>query len=449
MNAINNVCSMVSSMSSYTMKPLQVLGLNYAVDIAGTDSRGNQIFCISDMNKMLDSISSVDDIDAGPAYKLDLNRKYASNEEYTAELKRVEALCRETSIAKAYKADIISRNCVDNEYSAAAYLGMTREYQVCNDRESISSFWAGFKADATYQKYAQRGGTQNENEVEELVAAAQAYRWRTAYKMAGVYQQDMYDFADKLETASGMRIITRGDDNYIDIRLNNRLAAVDNYTFQFMAKHQEQMDLWVQAVTGEISSFAELSDRIMSTYDELLKQDWRKYNNPSNYTHEAVDIKHREAYFDLWDYVSVSYNRDAEYDSQLEGTTGHDFWSEFLFNTGLIDNYVSHRDINEWANDLPLITDWKLDDEFHRQSDAPYHYVMDSTDDNLEQQVEALKEKIKVVREKISALQTGEQLTEKQEQELEGYRKEMQGYQSQVAILQMDRAEHAKSKIMG
>ena len=395
-------------------------------------------YSVTKDDRLLKSIHSLSEVDTTPAYKVELSREYSNLDEASA---ASEAIYADTSIVRSYAADKYSDQASDTERSLAAYLHA--ENPESSKKGQVDAFWSGFQSDATYQKFAAQGGTKNENDVEELLAAAESYRWQKSYAEKGVYAEDMFAFADKLKENTGVSVITRGTGTSMQFTMNDKIAITDNFTFQIMAKHQDHMDLWEKAVSGGFKSFNEMSEAVHAVGDESLNADWDASisSGPDYHSEPTTDFAHiREAEGTIMKYAKATTKRDTLYDSQIEGTTAKDFWNEFRFNTGLSNEFSSKRDIHDMVNNYFGGFASTLDDILLGQS-GETRYTTVKTEDKLkgsEARIAALRDKIKDVRKKMSVLQGVAAMTETQTRQLDGYKKQMASYEQQIATIQTE-----------
>jgi len=392
-------------------------------------------------DSLLNSIHSLSEVGTTPAYKVELSREYSNMDEALA---AGEAIYSDTSIMRSYAADTYSDHAADPQRALAAYLHVKNPESA--KKGQVDAFWSGFQSDATYQKFAAQGGTKNENDVEELLAAAESYRWQKAYTEKGVYAEDMFAFADKLKENTGVTVITRDIGTSMRFTTNDKIAITDNFTFQIMAKHQDHMDLWEKAVSGGFNNFNEMSEAVHAAGDKSLNADWDAHiSSGPNYQREpTTDFAHiREAEGAIMRYVTATTKRDTLYDSQTEGTTAKDFWNEFRFNTGLTDEFSSKRDIHDMANNSFGSYVSELYDVLWEQSGEP-RSTKNETEEKLkgpEAQIAALRDKIKDVRKNMAVLQGLAAMTEIQARQLDGYKKEMASYEQQIATIQTQELE--------
>ena len=427
----------------------QVDKYNVGLDIHNWQLGHNQPTTYSVMkdDRLLNSIHSLSEVGATPAYEVELSKEYGSmNEAYAAR----DAIYGDTSIMRSYEADKYSAQVTDTQRSLAAYLHA--ENPDAAKQGQVDAFWSGFQSDATYQKFAAQGGTQNENEVEELLAAAESYRWQKSYAAKGVYAEDMFAFADKLKENTGVTVITRGTSTAMRFTMNDKIATMDNFTFQIMAKHQDHMDIWEKAVSGGFKNFEEMSEAVHATGDESLSADWDAsiHTGPQYYRDPDTDFLHVQgAEGTIAKYVTATTKRDTLYDSQLEGTTAKDFWNEFRFNTGLTNEFSSKRDIHDLVNNHFGSIAAKLNEALWGQSGEPRSMTEDTANrlKGHEEQIAALRDKIKEVRKKMSALQGIAVMTEAQTKQLESYKKEMASYEEQIATIQAQELEEKTKHI--
>ena len=421
----------------------EIYKYNVGIDIHNWQIGNSQPTTYSVMrdNRLLNSIHSLSEVGKNPAYEVELSKEYGSMKEANA---AKEAIYGDTSIMRSYDADKYSAQVTDSQRSLAAYLHAQNPN--ATKKSQVDSFWSGFQSDATYRKFAAQGGTKNENEVEELLAAAESYRWQKSYADKGVYAEDMFAFADKLKENTGVTVLTQGTSTMMRFTMNDKIATMDNFTFQIMAKHQDHMDIWEKAICGGFNNFSEMTEAVHALGDESLNADWDAsiHTGPNYYSDPDTDFRHVQgAEGTIVKYVTATTKRDTLYDSQIEGTTAKDFWNEFRFNTGLTDEFSSKRDIHDLLNNHFGAIAAKLDDALWGQSGEPRSMTVDTADKlkGHEEQIAALRDKIKEVRKKMSALQGITAMTEAQTRRLEGYKKEMASYEEQIATIQAQELE--------
>ena len=409
-------------------------------------------------DRLLNSIHSLKEIGATPAYEVDFSTEYKTMSDAYAAMDKIYG---NTSIVRSEAADKLAFDMVQNTRSAAEYLGV--ENPEARKMGGITSFWQNFQADETYRKYAAQGGTENEMEVEELTAAAEAYRWRTSYALAGVYEADMFDFADKLKENTGVTVITKGVDTSMRFSLNDKIATMDNFTFQFMAKHQDHMDIWEKAVSHEFNGFEEMAEAIYATDDETLKADWERVITKGTMKKfvEGINKEYDSKYghnfgrvnwevHTLHQYVSVSLKADTLYDSQMEGSTGKDFWNELNYNLGVTNTYSNKRDIQDLVDTNGMhFFGQALEDALYKKSGRSNHQTVAQHEAGkpFEEQIAAIRDKIKALRKKMSALHGISEMTEAQKKQMEGYKKEMASYEQQIAAILSQELEEKEKHI--
>lgn len=362
----------------------------------------------------------------------------------------------------------------DSLRSMANYIGISREQTYREwefvDESTVKNIWAGFQNDSTYKKMAAQGGTLNQNDIDELVAAAESYNWQTRYKAAGIYDQSFFDFADKIKQDTGVSLVTNGNSYNITKSVNGLLLRVDDYAFQTMAQHQEHMDIWENLANGTYSSYDELTDAVNATKDDALIADWEIALIPSwNGKFEQDSQKFGPDVYSR--YANVSRPRDGDYDtSTSQGTTAKDFWQEMNYNLHLTDEYHSQRDYAEYYEngrvakvmsythyaENALLDRGNLPGFYHLDDDGnlrnPFTNEMYKTKEQweeekkkswkenhlspVEQQIKALQKNVKNIQKKLSAMQTFGLTTEHQQNQAASYKQQIASYQQQIHALQ-------------
>ena len=225
---------------------------------------GNDYYIASD-EKVVNSIRSLSDVNR--AYIVDIKSTFNTAEEAET---AAEELYGHSSI---YLSNIADKEMKDDTKdlqlrSLFAYAGekVNSEYYNQNRNKTL---WEDFQNNATYQKMERQGGTKSQSDVDELIVAAEEYRWQKAYKENDVYEQDMFDFAASFKERTGVTIVTNGFTGKLDFEMDGQLCKMDNYTFQLMAKNQEHMDIWDNMVSG---TYTRRNWTLMARYRLHLRQ---------------------------------------------------------------------------------------------------------------------------------------------------------------------------------
>lgn len=490
-----------------------IYGVNIFFSRFNTDSPFTY-FTVGKDEKMLNSISSTNEAHSA-AYDVDFSTRY---QEMNDAYKACQNIYSQTSIYRANVVDSHMDYYYNPSRSLANYAGLKNSYNPGSNKADLRSTWADFAKNETYQKMLAQGGTKSQDDVDELLAAAEGYIWQRAYTENGVYKDDMFDFANKLKDATGVTVVAQADDsinlssnlhwindNRITFGLNGSLCRMDNYTFQAMAKHQDHMDIWENALNGTYSSFADITDAVLSTDDDSLKKDWLSaITDGSKVTTADFGIEDNEDVYVKYVNVSLSHNAEG-YDSSTVGTTAKDFWNEFNYNTYMTNDYSSSRDYKEYAYDADvhyqnhyrymsvkgnlgtaisdginakanILNHTILDEEgneynpytgeLYRTADEQEAYINKLREDiqsykdrnlkklgkmdisgSVDDQISALQDKIKTVRKKISALKSAGN-DETQNRNLAVYQKQLDTYKEQLAELQSEKLAKAKLDIM-
>ena len=95
-------------------------------------------------DRLLNSIHSLSEVGATPAYEVEFSKEYGSmNEAYAAR----DAIYGDTSIVRSYDADKYSAQVTDTQRSLAAYLHAQNPN--ADKQGKVDAFWSGFQSDAT------------------------------------------------------------------------------------------------------------------------------------------------------------------------------------------------------------------------------------------------------------------------------------------------------------
>lgn len=485
------------------------MGMSIGIHLPGynTDS-ATPYFTVGRDEKLLGSISSSSE-EHSTAYEVDFSAHYDSLEDaYRA----YNSIYANTSTFRANIVDTHMNQYYDENRSAYAYAGLTASYQPSN-KVSLQSTWADFASDATYQRLLAQGGARTHDDMTELLTAAESYIWQRAYTENGVYKSDMFEFAARLKEATGVTVITQAklntnsadgtlggaasDSNHITFGLSGSLARMDNYTFQAMARHQDHMDIWVSALNGTYSSFADITDAVMATDDEGLKTDWlNAITTSKGVTADDFDTESDEAVYKKYLTVSTAYSEKSQ---GKRGTTAQDQWDEFCYNTYLTNSYASKRNGREFYADYcsngssslyntsaldTIMAKNKIPHYYENNNDgtltnpltgetyrswgdieSSYRALADTLDaakkeaegeqddgittasEAVANQIAQLREKIKDLREMMSTLQQSAVVDENTQKQISGYRQQIQSYQQQISTLQMQQLEDKKQHI--
>lgn len=358
----------------------------------------------------------------------------------------------------------------DEAYTYGCENAMKR-YQYHEDSLNYTkAFWSDFQNDDTYKELMEKGGASSQEDVQKLLSAAERYKWQKSYKEYGVYEQDMFDFADKLSENTGVTVVSRGIHDEISFTNNDSICCLDNYTFQFMATHQENMELWENTVQGKYKNFSELTAAINDTGDEKLIADWQN-STPNHTQNSTAAFKHDEdQYATAFHYGVLSLcvydnNDNAFLGTNQPGTTAKDFWNEFRFNTGMTDKltgkFVIYSTIDDDGETVYNTSPW-LDPDKKKLTGADLIAAYQNKNKNqnqssqavdptekYNQQIDALKEKIKQVRSHLSLLQkySAGQQDENTQKLIAADQKQISSYQKQIESIQMQSLEYQKQHL--
>lgn len=402
------------------------------------------------------------------AYEVDFSQRYSSEAEAFAAREKIYG---NTSIYLAGKADTLSSFVASKNRSISALeIGCEdagKDWSNGEQRlQATKEFWADFQNDDTYRVLEKKGGVTTKEDISKLMSAAERYRWQKSYKEYGVYEQDMFDFADKLTENTGVTVVTKGQNDDISFTNNDAICTMDNYTFQFMATHQEHMDLWEDVVKGKYNNFSDITNAIKDTGDEKLVADWNnahpraksyeKYGSAGSFFHSS------DEYGVAKQYAILSMPNSSEGDfgnSARPGVTARDFWNEFRFNTGITDKLTGKFAISGTIKDDGSI-EWNtspwLDPDKKKPSSSTYtnrsqNTVNDSSDptEKYNEQINNIKEKIKQVRNHLSLLQkySAGQQDENIQKLIAADQKQISSYQKQIESIQMQSLEYQKQHL--
>ena len=434
------------------------------------------IYGVVEDQRALHSIRSTSDSsnNNNPAYEVDFSQRYSSEAEAFAAREKIYG---NTSIYLAGKADESTKNLAGSMRSDEAYTygceNAMKRYQYHEDSLNYTkAFWSDFQNDDTYKELMEKGGANSQEDVQKLLSAAERYKWQKSYKEYGVYEQDMFDFADKLSENTGVTVVSRGSHDEIRFTNNDSICYLDNYTFQFMATHQDNMELWENTVQGKYKNFSELTAAINDTGDEKLIADWKNSsilhtvteNNMSAFRHSA------DQYATASNYACLSlpvYGQDTNETAFLgenaPGKTAKDFWNEFRFNTGMTDELTGKFAMSGTIKDDGEI-EWNtsrwLDPDKKKLTGADLIAAYQNKNQNqsskavaptekYNQQIDALKKKIKQVRSHLSALQKYSAGHEDEDTKklIAADQKQISSYQKQIESIQMQLLEYQKQHL--
>ena len=318
-------------------------------------------------------------------------------------------------------------------------------------------FWDGFQLSSTYNKMMGQGGTKSQKDVDELMAAAEAYRWEKAYRKFDVYDEDMFEFADKMRRDTGVTIMTRGGYSSTGIVrvFDGRHCKVGNEAFQFMAKHKDHIGIWEDAVRGKYATFDELHEAVLQTGDKQLEADWQVMMCGTK-GEEISSLGHERWLYGMMGWPpSVSASEEG-YDSLEEGKTALDFWNEFRYDRGLTDTYENHRSVKDffWENSIiPWIEDSRLRefaDELFDKSDAEVPYLTGANERSgrsyFDAQIDILRERIQGLRRKLAAAKNGMTISGADTKTEAEYKSQIAALETQIATIKKQQELEQKYK---
>lgn len=417
--------------------------------------------------RALNSIHSTSDLkqNNNPAYEVDFSQRYSSQKEA---FEAREKIYGNTSIYLAGKADelgyVTSQMRSDEAYTYGCENAMKRNTYSEDKLNTTKAFWSDFQNDDAYKELMKKGGADSQEDVQKLLSAAERYKWQTAYKKYGVYEQDMFDFADKLSENTGVTVVSRGIHDEINFTNNDSICRLDNYTFQFMATHQDHMNIWENVVKGKYNSFSEITAAIDETGDEKLIADWEN-SSPETTKKSTVLFNHNtDQYATAFHYGLLSLcvydtNDNAFLGTNRSGTTAKDFWNEFRFNTGMTDTLtgkftrsgtIKDNGEIEWStsswldSDKNKITGASLINSYKNQDSKSADPA-----EKYNQQIHSLQEKIKTVRSHLSELQKNNLILQDEniQKLIEADRKQIESYQQQIKSIQLQNIEYQKQHL--
>lgn len=410
--------------------------------------------------KVINSIRSLNDINRD--YIVDIQSTYNTAEEAANAL---EELYGHNSI---YLANIADREMKDDTHdlqlrSLHVYAN-EKVHSEYYDLNKNKTFWEDFQNNATYQKFEQQGGTHSQSDVDELIVAAEEYRWQKAYKENDVYEQDMYDFAASFKERTGVTIVTNGFTAKVDFEMDGQLCKMDNYTFQLMAKNQEHMNIWDNMVSGKYQNFSEVYDAILATGDEKLKLDFERTvpegQMNRNFTSQSSNYTIKE-------YVNVSFSKqDQGYDSGKNGCTAADFWNEIKYNIGFTDEYANDREYDDYMENGEIPHLGYLYDSIAMKSNHEFGYRIDekgnyygfrtgrliSTQEQRDQVVhkDYATQRIDTLRAKIksekAAMAKLENAAEDKTDQINACKTKIELYENQIMLIQSNQAAQQAMK---
>lgn len=403
------------------------------------------------------------------AYEVDFSKHYKTEAEALAARDQIYG---DTSIYLSAKADKLNNFATSNIRSiSASEIGCEdagKDWTNGEQRlQTAKEFWADFQNDDTYKALEKKGGASTKEDISKLLSAAERYRWQKSYKEYGVYEQDMFDFADKLTENTGVTVVTRGKDDNISFTNDDSICTMDNYTFQFMATHQEHMDLWEDVVKGKYNNFSDITKAIKDTGDYSLVADWNnahpraknyeKYGSSESFFHGSDKYGTAQKYAMLS--VPNSTSGEDFGSSSQPGITAKDYWNEFRFNTGMTDTLTGKFAMSGTIKDdgsIEWYTSPWLDPDKKKPSSSTYtnrsqNNAKDSTapTEKYNQQIDSIKEKIKKVRNHLSLLQkySAGQQDENTQKLIAADQKQISSYQKQIESIQMQSLEYQKQHL--
>ena len=357
-----------------------------------------------------------------------------------------------------YRTDSADLYLLDESYichrSFAHYAGHD-EY--AKNLSYAREFWDGFQLSSAYSKMMGQGGTKSQKDVDELMAAAEAYRWEKAYRKFDVYDEDMFEFADKRRRDTGVTVTTRGGYSSTGIvrAFGGRYCKVGNAAFQFMARHQEHIGIWEDAVRGKYATFDELHEAVLQTGDKQLEADWQVMMRGTK-GEEIYSLGHETWLYGRMGWPpSVSASKEG-YDSLEEGKTALDFWNEFRYDRGLTDTYENQRSVKDffWENgSIPWIEDRRLRefaDELFDKSDAEVPYLTGANERSgrsyFDAQIDILRDRIKGLHRKLAAIKTGNAINGGGTKAEADYKNQIAAMETQIATIKKQQELEQKYK---
>lgn len=314
-------------------------------------------------------------------------------------------------------------------------------------RTQTKDFMSSFRDSAEYQNAA-KNGISNWGQAAQLSAAADYYKWQYAYKKNDVYADDMYQFADALKAKSGVYVTTRDLNSYesadtvgvtwskLSFDDSNSLCTTDNYTFQFMARHQDQMDLWSDVVSGKYNNFDEIGKAIEKTGDTSLISDWK--SNMEENTAKADFLSTN--FMATSKYVSL----DAPdiYSKKSESDQVKDWWSEFNYNVGGTDKFEFTGRFSYASSEHN-----KVEQSFDIAGEAVAVRKQSKNSDSSSDMTTHLREQIKDIRQRSAALQNGKLPDEDSQRQIDNYQKQIVSIEEQITTIEADKLLREKQSV--
>lgn len=414
---------------------------------------GKTSYWVADDPRLRASVRSTHQKTPACSVELGWDKLYDTFDDALAVANRVYGQAQQTYYRTALADDYILDESYICHRSFAHYAGHD-EY--AKNLSYSRDFWDGFQLSSAYNKMMGQGGTKSQKDVDELMAAAEAYRWEKAYRKFDVYDEDMFEFADKMRRDTGVTVTTRGGNGRLAIYryFGDKLCKMGNTTFQFMAKHQEHIDIWEDAVRGKYATFDELHEAVLQTGDKQLEADWQVMMRGTK--GGLIDsVGHRRWLYNIVGQPpSVSASKEG-YDSLEEGKTALDFWNEFRYDRGLTDTYENHRSVKDffWENSLHWIEDSRLRefaDELFDKSDAEVPYLTGANERSgrsyFDAQIDILRERIQGLRRKLAAAKNGMTISGADTKTEAEYKSQIAVLETQIATIKKQQELEQKYK---
>ena len=194
---------------------------------------GKTSYWVADDPRLRASVRSTHQKTPACTVELGWDKLYDTFDDALAVANRVYGQAQQTYYRTALADDYILDESYICHRSFAHYAGHD-EY--AKNLSYAREFWDDFQLSSAYSKMMGQGGTKSQKDVDELMAAAEAYRWEKTYRKFDVYDEDMFEFADKLRQDTGVMITTGGGDQSTAIThyFGKRLCSMGNAAFQFM-----------------------------------------------------------------------------------------------------------------------------------------------------------------------------------------------------------------------
>ena len=432
-------------------------------------------YSVTRNERALRSITPNDHAAENPAYDVEFSKRYLSMHDAN---RARDALYKDSSLFKSDALQEIMAKDYDGMRALSKYLDIdpsTNFRRLDLNEGSIKEIWADFANNDVYKAMAEKGGTQSQDDVDILLAAAESYHWEKRYKDAGIYDQSMFDFTDTIKKNTGVALVSNGSAQNITKTLGGSLVQVDDYMLQTMAQHQDHMDIWENVVNGTYSSYDDITKAVNATDDEALKADWKIACWVGNIKEEDSD-----KIYNKYAYVS-RHNIDSDYDSKATGATAKDFWDEFNYNTHKTDSYSSSRSyMSFWDNSVKhqYIPGYMLDPA-EKKSGVKLHFIVDDSgneydpdtgklyktkqqideefeqankpkfQDPIDEKIEMLRKKMKEVMKRLTALNIYSSGSEESKKQADMYKRQINSYQGQINALEESKIEKQKLHIFG